>query len=152
MLRRSKRAGHETLQVCADRVKAIASAPAAAEYRSVGKSGKRTPRQPVYKQAVAVLSHGEQLPVVVRNLSPTGCRIEFFKQVQPSGRIRLTEPSLPLDEMADVIWNAEGACGLAFENSDAVAERLEAIAPPPPVEPVAVHVAPRKTRSRIRKR
>lgn len=137
-----------------ERIRSIASTTPPSDYTSVGATGARARRHAVYKQAVVTLAHGEELPVVVRNLSPTGCRLEFFKQVYPRGRIRLVEQSLPIDTWASVVWNGEGACGVEFEESEALAEKIRASSPTRlPDAPVRSALAPsRKERSRIRKR
>jgi hypothetical protein len=137
-----------------ERVRSIAAAPVPEAYTSVGKTGKRVPRQPAYKQAVLILQHGEELPVVIRNLNHTGCRVEYFKNVKPDGRLRLREQSLALEAWANVVWKGEGACGLEFEDSEQLLERIPALWPAAPavvtVDPPPVR-ARRKTRSAIRK-
>jgi hypothetical protein len=137
------------------RVRAIATALAPSTYTSVGKSEKRQPRHPVYKQAIAVLGDGEQIPVVIRNLSHTGCRIEFVKDVKPAGRLRLIEQSLALEAWANVVWMGHGACGLAFEDCEALLDpiaSLEATFAPTRDPPRAPSRQERKARISIRKR
>ncbi len=151
---RSKDPNSPSSLVPLDRIRSIAASPAPAEKTTVGKPDTRPPRKPVYKQALLILSHGEELPVVIRNLSHTGCRAEYFRKVYPSGRVRLNEPSLSLDTWASVAWNGEGACGLAFEDSEALLERIPALQPEPEavVDVPAPRVRPvRKTKSRLRK-
>jgi len=134
-----------------DRVRAIASAAAPSGYTSVGKSNKRQPRQPVYKQAIAVLSNGQQAPVVIRNLSLTGCRIEFARGVTPVGRLCLKEETLPLEVWGSVVWKADGACGLAFEHNDQLLDVITSLEAPAPRMP-APSDPQRKVRISIRKR
>ena len=91
---------------------------------------------------------------MIRNLSYTGCRVEYFKQVSPSGRVLLKEPSLPLELWANVVWHADGVCGLLFENGEQVQERLPELSVLP-IESAPVVRAPvigGKKRSTIRKR
>jgi hypothetical protein len=74
-----------------------------------------------------VLGSGEQVPVVIKNISRTGCRIEFGENTQPAGRIRLMEQSLALDAWANVVWRGDGACGLAFEDIDQLLDSLTSL-------------------------
>jgi hypothetical protein len=97
-----------------DRVMAIAAKPAPHVYGCSGGRGQRSQRMAVYKQGLAILAHGEKLPVVIRNLSTTGCRIEYFQNIRLEGRILVTEPSIPLRQFADVVWQGEGASGVEF--------------------------------------
>jgi len=147
--------GDEQAAVPLDRVRAVASALAPSAYTSVGKSEKRQARHPIYKHAIAVLSDGAQMPVIIRNLSHTGCRIEFLKDVKPAGRMCLIEPSLALEAWASVVWMGHGACGLVFEDSEAAAgsiASLEEAALPTRDAPPAPTRQERKARISIRKR
>lgn len=141
----------ETLSL--DRLRAVLSKEPPSEYVSVGKTGKRAARKTIYKQGTLRLEQGEQLPVVIRNLSYTGCRLEFLMQIRPAGRVLLMEPSLPLEIWADVVWQGEGACGLVFEDGEQVQSRLPELSVRE-IEPAAVRVPVRagKKRSAIRKR
>jgi len=98
-----------------DRIKAIATRAASAGYATVGQCLQRPARVPVYKHGVASLAYGEQLPVVIKNLSPTGCRIEYFQNRILEGRILLTESSIPLRVWGHVIWQGDCASGLEFD-------------------------------------
>lgn len=103
--------------VLADRMKAIASRPALAEESYVDLSAKkdhRAPREPTYKQATVMLAAGERFGVVVKNLSHTGARIEFFKNVTLTDRLILAEPTMRIRKWAQVVWQKEGAAGLRF--------------------------------------
>jgi PilZ domain len=138
-----------------DRVRAIAGSSAPHEYTSVGKSKKRERRQALFKQAIVVLGDGEQAPVVIRNLSQTGCRIEFGRNINPVGRLRLIEQSLALDVWGNVVWRGGGACGLVFEDSSQLLDTITALEAPAPNSSVTQSVpsgTKRKARSSIRKR
>lgn len=139
--------------VSLDRLRAVLSKAPPSEYVSVGKTGKRAARKTIYKQGILRLEQGEQLPVVIRNLSYTGCRLEFFKQTRPAGRVLLTEPSLPLELWADVVWQGEGACGLVFEDGEQVQMKMPELSVRE-IDPAAVRVPVRagKKRSTIRRR
>lgn len=103
----------------ADRMKAISAKPALddAAYSDVFQSNKveRTDRKPTFKQGTAVLAHGERVPIVVKNVSPTGAKLEFFKQVVLTDRVLLIEPTLQIKRYAEVVWQTDGAAGVRFE-------------------------------------
>lgn len=97
-----------------DRIKAVVAKDAPAAYVEVGTRGKRASRSAVYKNAIAVLPLGEKLPVIIRNLTAKGCRIEYFQNRPLEGRLLLVEASIPLRRMAEVAWSRDGASGLTF--------------------------------------
>lgn len=139
-----------------DRLQAIVGAPAPRDYTAAGGVRKRMPRASVRKSATLRLADGAELPVMIRNLSLAGCRIEFSAPMQPSGRVLLSETSVPLELWAEVIWQGEGACGLAFEADelDLASMPHAALAQPksPGASPQAPRPAkPRKSRSPLRK-
>lgn len=105
-------------EIPSSRVQAIIDAPTPAEYKAAGGARLRQARASVRKPATLCLNGGRELPVTIRNLSAGGCRIEFVAPVRPSGRVLLIEKSVPLELWADVIWQGEGVCGLAFEEHD----------------------------------
>jgi hypothetical protein len=99
------------------RWKAIAARAAPLVYTDAGgreQRAQRASRQAVYRQAIATLEGGETLPVVIRNLSSVGCRIEFFRQTPLTPRLTIDEHSLSLHYNAEVVWQAEGSAGLRF--------------------------------------
>lgn len=95
-----------------------ASRPAPLVYSRVGSGSHRPSRQAVYCQATATLEGGEVLPVIIRNLSETGCRIEFFRQLPLGGRVLVDELSIPLHFWAEVVWRGDGAAGLQIVDPD----------------------------------
>jgi hypothetical protein len=95
-----------------ERLKAIATKSSPRVYSEISGRVQRGSRQAVYRQATATLEGGEVLPVVIRNLGSSGCRIEFFRQAPLSGRILIDEASLPLHFWAEVMWQRDGAAGL----------------------------------------
>ena len=116
-----KKPGAETTSTekLTERLNAIAGQAAPRIYSELSARAQRGSRQAVYRQATAMLEGGEVLPVVVRNLGSSGCRIEFFRQTPLSGRILIDESSLPLHAWAEVMWQGDGAAGLRFlENQD----------------------------------
>jgi len=98
--------------VSADRVSAIAAKVAPKEYSKAGGRGRRATRETVYKQGRVTTLHGEKVPVVIKSLSETGCRVEYFRNAPLQGRVHVSEPSVPLSFWADVVWQGEGCSGL----------------------------------------
>jgi len=97
-----------------ERWKAIAAKAAPLTYTDSGGREQRASRQAVYRQAIATLEGGETLPVVIRNLSSAGCRLEFFRQTPLTDRLTIDEHSLALHYEAEIVWQGEGAAGLRF--------------------------------------
>lgn len=102
----------------ADRLRRIAAKPAiedVTEYKGEPKKEDARPaRQPTFKQGTIQLRSGERLDVVVKNVSDTGARIEFFRKITLTDSVLLTEPTLRLRTWAYVMWQTEGAAGLQF--------------------------------------
>lgn len=102
-----------------ERWKAIASKPAPDAYLSSDDDRmSRSKRSPVYRQATATLSGGEKLPVVIRNLSHSGCRIEFFRKTPLTGQLVIDEQTTPLHFICEVVWQGDGAAGLQIVQGD----------------------------------
>jgi hypothetical protein len=93
-----------------DRVRQIAQAKPAAP---IG-SQKRVARQPVFRNGVLTFEDGERFSVVIKDLSDGGARIEFFVNRPLPETVLLSEPMLKLRRNARVIWQRDGAAGLAF--------------------------------------
>ena len=100
-----------------ERWKAIASKPAPGTYEDAP-NNHRAPRSAVFRQAVATLEGGEQIPVAIKNLSTTGCRIEFFTKTLLTPTLVLDEQSMSLHFRAEVRWQGEGAAGLRFIDAE----------------------------------
>lgn len=100
-----------------DRIKAISGQEDNAETEYVDthirKDG-RAKRAPTYKQATIQMRTGERVPVVVKNVSATGARIEYFKSVALSDVVYLIEPTLDIATWCDVVWERDNAAGLNF--------------------------------------
>jgi hypothetical protein len=75
---------------------------------------KRSERRPTFRAATLALITGERFEVVVKNVSDTGARIEFMREVPLPDRVLLSEPTLRLKTWAYVIWQTRGAAGLEF--------------------------------------
>jgi hypothetical protein len=100
-----------------DRMKKIAGSAAPGEevtYSSVQQTNKRAERSLTFKQGTLTTRGGERVPVVVKNVSSTGVRVEFFRDVQLGDHVLLSEPTLQIRTWAEVMWQARGAAGLRF--------------------------------------
>lgn len=75
---------------------------------------KRAERTATFKQGTITTRGGERIPVVVKNISSTGVRIEFFRDVQLGDHVLITEPTLQIRTWAEVMWQGRGAAGLKF--------------------------------------
>lgn len=95
------------------RLKAISESKAPDAYED-GPSRERSRRNAVFKPATVQLGFGEQVPVVIKNISATGARVEFFANRPLRERLLLSESSLALSQWADVVWEEDGAVGLRF--------------------------------------
>jgi hypothetical protein len=99
----------------ADRMRKIAAVPAEeVTYSSVQTGQKRSERKATYKSATITTLGGERIDVVVKNVSATGARIEFVRDVSLTDRVIISEPTLQLKTWAYVIWQTRGAAGLQF--------------------------------------
>ncbi|MET0156934.1 MAG: PilZ domain-containing protein [Methyloceanibacter sp.] len=96
-----------------ERWKAIAAKPAPDFYED-GQRNARSPRSRVFRQAIATLEGGEKLAIAIKNLSASGCRIEFFRNTPLTQTLVIDEHSLSLHYEAEVVWQGEGAAGLRF--------------------------------------
>jgi hypothetical protein len=99
----------------ADRMRKIADVPVEEHtYSSVHEQSGRAPREPTFKQGTITTRGGERVPVVLKNVSKTGVRIEFFRDVELGDHVLITEPTLRLNIWAEVMWQSRGAAGLKF--------------------------------------
>lgn len=103
-----------------DRLKAIAEVKAPENYEDSQPRDVRAQRDPVFKPAIAVTAFGEKVPVVIKNISETGARVEFFQRQPLRERLLLSESSLALRCWAEVVWEGENAVGLRFTRGDTV--------------------------------
>jgi len=101
----------------ANRMRKIAGAGGAQEeitYSSIQQTNKRAERTQTFKQGTITTRGGERIPVVVKNVSSTGARIEFFRDAQLGDHVLLSEPTLQIRTWAEVMWQGRGAAGLRF--------------------------------------
>jgi hypothetical protein len=101
-----------------ERLRAIAVKQPPASYQDCSSRKTRAPRGAVYRQAIATLEGGEQLPVAIRNLSAAGCRIEFYRQTPLTPTLLLEEQSMSISLQAEVVWQGDGAAGLRFASAE----------------------------------
>jgi hypothetical protein len=106
----------KTPDVLASRLKAIAAKPALeqAEYTTLNLKNGRAPRNATFKQATLTLSGGERFDVVMKNISDSGARVEFFSKGVLSEYVTISEPTLRLKLRARIMWQTDGAAGLQF--------------------------------------
>lgn len=100
-----------------DRMRKIAGSAAPGEevtYSSVQQTNKRAERQSTFKQGTLTTRGGERIPVVLKNISSTGVRVEFFRDVQLGDHVLLSEPTLQIRTWTEVMWQSRGAAGLKF--------------------------------------
>ena len=83
-------------------------------YSTVKPGEKRSERKPTFKSASLAFITGERVDVVVKNVSETGARVEFMRDMQLPDRVMLSEPTLRLKTWAYVVWQTRGAAGLQF--------------------------------------
>lgn len=99
----------------ADRLRKVANtANNPAGYDSVRPRSDRADRKATFKTASLTLITGERIDVIVKNLSATGARIEFMRNVLLPDRVFLSEHRTRLNVWAYVIWQEPGAAGLEF--------------------------------------
>ncbi len=99
----------------ADRMRKIAAVPAEeVTYSSVQTGQKRAERKPTFKSATVTTLGGERIDVVVKNISSTGARVEFLRDVSLTDRVIISEPTLRIKTWAYVVWQTRGAAGLQF--------------------------------------
>jgi hypothetical protein len=99
----------------ADRMRKIAAVPAEeVTYSSVQTGQKRSERKATFKSATVTTLGGERIDVVVKNVSGTGARVEFLRDITLTDRVMLSEPTLRIKTWAYVVWQTRGAAGLQF--------------------------------------
>jgi hypothetical protein len=79
---------------------------------------RRAQRSKLFRQATATLSAGEKVAVVIKDLSTTGCRIEFIRRGPLTPTLTIDEHTLGLHFSAKVVWQTEGAAGVKFLGAD----------------------------------
>ena len=83
-------------------------------YTSARDGEKRAERKQTFKSATVTTLGGERVDVVVKNVSATGARVEFLRDIQLTDRVMLSEPTVRIKTWAYVVWQTRGAAGLQF--------------------------------------
>ena len=73
----------------------------------------RAARQSLFRNAALVIGNA-RLPVVIKDLSDEGARIEFFQRMILPEQVWLVEATLRLKRLARVVWQHNGVAGLCF--------------------------------------
>jgi hypothetical protein len=68
----------------------------------------------MFRNGALAYGSGHRMAVVIKDLSDTGARVEFFQKVTLPIMVTLTEPTLRLRRLAHVVWQIDGVAGLAF--------------------------------------
>ena len=74
----------------------------------------RAQRDAVFKNGSVILPDGARMVVVIKDLSDSGARVEFFARTTLPEVVLLVEPMLKLRRRARVAWQSDGAAGLQF--------------------------------------
>lgn len=110
-----KKGKSEAFDPLADRMRKISNVSVEEHtYSSVQEQAGRAAREATFKQGTITTRGGERIPVVLKNVSKTGVRIEFFREVELGDHVLITEPTLRLNIWAEVMWQSRGAAGLKF--------------------------------------
>lgn len=104
--------------ILAGRVRSVAR-PIAPSVRSTVTRGfgrqSRSERAPTFREGNLLLAGGTKERVVVRNISATGARVDFFSAGALSSRVLLSARSLGIQRWARVVWSDAHSAGLEFE-------------------------------------
>ncbi|MEZ5936748.1 MAG: hypothetical protein R3C52_00845 [Hyphomonadaceae bacterium] len=71
-------------------------------------------RKATFRQGRLRISAQETVPVVVKNVSKRGARVEFFNKVRLPDTVTLIEPSLQINTRMYVAWQENGSAGLTY--------------------------------------
>ena len=104
--------GRKPANALHERMRAIVERPAG--QTAAPKTNARVERETVFKQATVTLDSGARHLVAIKDISPSGARIEFFHDIALEGLFTISEPMTRLKRRARVAWRAQGAAGLVF--------------------------------------
>jgi hypothetical protein len=91
-----------------DRIGKIASAPT-----MLTRMVSRTAREKTFRTGAIVLEDGERVPVIIKDISERGARIEFVQHIELPASVTLIEPTMKRRQ-ATVAWQRDGVAGLHF--------------------------------------
>jgi len=98
-----------------DRVRELGERPRPATSGGLGgKIRLRADRRVTFKDGSVILPSGERYAVVIKDVSDTGARIEFFVRTTLPDEFVLSEPTLKLRRRVRVTWQRDGVAGLQF--------------------------------------
>jgi hypothetical protein len=89
-------------------------APSATPAPPPSRRKERAERDKVFRQATLVFSDGHRFTVVVKDVSATGARVEFFQHVTLPPEVQFLEATMRLRKRARVVWQQDGRAGLEF--------------------------------------
>jgi len=95
-----------------DRVNAIAARTQLTDYGAGNTGEARQPRTTVFQHASIKMPDGENISVLIKNISATGVRIELPQERPLAELVLITEHSDSLRRWAEVIWQDGAASGL----------------------------------------
>ncbi|MCG8442116.1 MAG: hypothetical protein MI723_09940 [Caulobacterales bacterium] len=75
----------------------------------------RAARSATYREGSLIPAHGDEVEVVVKNVSASGARVDFRNRARLSGRVLLSSPALGLRKWCRVAWCHHGMAGICFE-------------------------------------
>ena len=84
------------------------------DYSDENLNAEPAPRATSYRPAVVTLEYGAKIPVVIKDISLTGVRIEYVQRRKFTERVRITETGRGLCRWAEVVWQRDSASGLRF--------------------------------------
>lgn len=97
-----------------DRVNAIAARMQATDYGVGNAREARQPRTTVFRHATIKMLDGENISVVIKNISATGLHLELPQERPLDNLVLVTEHSNTLRSWAEVVWQDGRAAGLHF--------------------------------------
>lgn len=78
------------------------------------RQNQRPPREPTFRNGTISWEGGDRLKVVIKDLSESGARVEFFIHQPLPDVVLISEPTQKLRRQARVVWQRSGVAGLKF--------------------------------------
>lgn len=103
---------NERLRQIAER--ALSGSAPVSEYMALRKKQERLHRAAVFRNATIIFDSGERMIVAVKDISISGARLEFFSHAPLPETFIVSELMMKLKRRARVVWQREGAAGIAF--------------------------------------
>src|SRR5262245_48157907 len=75
-------------------------------------------RRPVFQEAVLTLDEYFKIRAVITDISAGGARVQYATRTDLPFRLRISAQTLKLKCWARVVWQTDGAAGLAFLDPD----------------------------------